>query len=129
MLKLPVLLSLTSILVCFPAQSQQQSLDKGIGSQSEAQSRKASQPTPGCKRGTENCPEVVRLLMPPKTEAEALEEAKQEKEKIDLERRLVDFNGDLAYYTKILAWVAALQLLALCAQAVFLRLAFSGTCQ
>jgi hypothetical protein len=50
--------------------------------------------------------------------------ARDQREKQELERRLVDYNGRLASYTKVLVIVGALQLGALLLQAFFLRLSF-----
>lgn len=52
------------------------------------------------------------------------ESEKERQEKLDLDRKLVNFNGDLAHYTKWLAYIAALQFFALFGQVIFLRLAF-----
>lgn len=48
----------------------------------------------------------------------------QLKERAALDRKLVDYSGELAQYTLALAILAGLQFLALCAQVIFLRLAF-----
>lgn len=54
-----------------------------------------------------------------------LKESKNDRDaKAVLDRKLVDFNGDLAFYTLILAIVAVLQFFALFGQVIFLRLAF-----
>jgi hypothetical protein len=61
------------------------------------------------------------------SEAGLTADAKERAEKAALDRRLVEYNGDLAHYTKVLAIVAALQFAALLAQAAFLLLAFRET--
>src|SRR5713226_1393554 len=83
------------------------------------------------QRGTEQSPVIVRVVPTPKSESETAkdardrqEKAEAERTKAELDRKLVDFNSDLAYYTKILAWVAGFQFLALFGQVIFLRLAF-----
>jgi hypothetical protein len=58
------------------------------------------------------------------TTAELTETSRERAAKALLDKKLVDFNGDLAFYTLILAVVAALQFGALAGQVVFLRLAF-----
>jgi len=60
------------------------------------------------------------VLPTPKTEAEVAEEAKERNEKSDLDRKLVEYNGDLALYTKILALFAFFQFAALLLQARYL---------
>ncbi len=76
-------------------------------------------PTPD-QRGTEQAPLVVRTIPGPTDEAKAAEEAKDRREKAELDRKLVDFNSELAFYTKILAGFAGLQFIALLVQAYWL---------
>ena len=92
--------------------------------QNNNQPQKAEQTTASSQRGTEQFPISVKIFPTPKGEAQTAEDAKERKEKSELDRKLVNFNSDLAYYTMILAWVAALQFIALTAQVIFLRLAF-----
>jgi hypothetical protein len=76
-------------------------------------------------RGTEQSPIVVRVVPAAKSQAESYQDAADRKErteaerkKAELDRQLVDYNGDLAHYTKVLAVIAVLQFLALLAQAI-----------
>jgi hypothetical protein len=82
---------------------------------------------PADNRGTENSPLVVRVVPSTQEAADAARTAEERQEKASLDRRLVDFNGDLAFYTKVLAIFAGFQFLALIGQVVFLRLAFRET--
>ena len=76
------------------------------------------------QRGAPESPLVVKVL-PPGVPDPAIAENKAERaEKRTLDHKLVDFNGDLAHYTEILAILAGLQFIALGAQALFLRAAF-----
>ena len=77
------------------------------------------QPAPD-QRGTDQSPLIVKITPAPKSEANAAEEAKEREEKAKLDTALVKFNGDLAFYTLILAIVAFLQFVALVAQALLL---------
>jgi hypothetical protein len=72
------------------------------------------------QRGTEQSPFVIKQIPTQKDEEETAQNTKERNEKMELDRKLVQFNGDLAYYTKVLAWVAALQLFTLVVQAAFL---------
>lgn len=79
------------------------------------------QQTPAAdQRGTEQSPVVVRVVPGPPEQANAAQDEKDRREKADLDRKLVEYNGDLALYTKILAWFAFFQFLALGAQAYWL---------
>jgi hypothetical protein len=78
-------------------------------SQSQAQQTQ-NQPAPD-QRGTEQNPFIVKAA--PKNEAEAASDAKERQEKSHLDRQLVK-------YTRYLAIIAALQFLALVAQAIYL---------
>ena len=65
---------------------------------------------------------MIKQIPTETNEAERNEKKKTDEAKAELDRKLVEFNGDLAYYTKILAIVAILQFIALCVQAfVFIR--------
>lgn len=81
-------------------------------------------PAPAPQRGTPESPVVVKVLPPEVTDPGIAENKAERAEKRSLDRKLVDFNGDLAHYTEILAILAGLQFLALGAQALFLRAAF-----
>jgi hypothetical protein len=72
------------------------------------------------QRGTEQSPFIVKTIPGPTDEAKAAEEAKERREKAELDKKLVEFNADLAFYTKILAGFAGLQFLALVIQAYWL---------
>jgi hypothetical protein len=78
-------------------------------SQSQAQQTQ-NQPAPD-QRGTEQNPFIVKAA--PKNEAEAASDANERQEKSHLDRQLVK-------YTRYLAIIAALQFLALVAQAIYL---------
>jgi len=67
---------------------------------------------------------TTKLNAPDRIANEIDQKAKERKEKAALDKKLVDFNGDLAFYTEVLAIVAIFQFLALLGQVVFLRLAF-----
>ena len=118
------LLAIVLIIVWMSAQSHQQLQSGGKGGRNQNPTSNTPNRNAICQPGTEKCPAIVKILPTPKNEAEADEDEKQRKEKAELDRKLVKFSGDLAYYTKVLAWVAILQFLVLVAQAIFLRLAF-----
>lgn len=108
------------------AQSQQPSPNAGIAKSNPPQNKAthSAQPNKTDQRGTEETPVIIKISPAQKSETETAEDAKERQEKAELDRKLVDFNRDLAYYTKVLAWVAGLQFLALVGQVIFLRLAF-----
>lgn len=79
------------------------------------------------QRGTEQAPLAVKIVPTPKSDSEAAqdvqdrrERAEAERAKNELDRKLVAFNGDLAYYTELLVVFAGLQFCALVGQIVFL---------
>jgi len=89
---------------------------------------KQSQQQPADKQlGTDQSPIVVKVQPAPDAESKAAEDAKERKEKTELDRKLVEFNGQLAYYTQVLAWVAGLQFLALVAQSLVLVVSLRHT--
>lgn len=99
--------------------------------QPQTDTKQSEHPTTQNQRGTEEWPVIVKILPANKSDAEAAEDARERQEKTEgdrkkteLDTKLVNFNGDLAYYTKVLAWVAGFQFLALIGQVIFLRLAF-----
>jgi len=111
--------------------SQSNATGDGKGKQGKQQTKRTQQVSAAEQRGTEQSPVTVEVVPAQKGEAEAAQDARDrqekaeaEKTKAELDRKLVDFNSDLAYYTKILAWVAGLQFLALFGQLIVLRLAF-----
>jgi hypothetical protein len=89
--------------------------------QNRHQTQGAQQQPAADQRGTDQSPVVVKIAPTPKSEADAAAEAKDRQEKAKLDTALVKFNGDLAFYTLILAIVAALQFIALFVQAILLR--------
>jgi hypothetical protein len=93
------------------------------GSQTQSQPKESQQAPTAEQRGTEQMPFAVKVIPTNESQEKAASDAKDREEKMELDRRLVNFNGDLAYYTKVLVGVAALQFLALILQAFFL----SGT--
>jgi hypothetical protein len=73
---------------------------------------------------TEPPPIPVTIVPSKQTLEEAKSAAAERSQKAELDRKLVDFNHDLAFYTALLAIIAGLQFLALLLQAFFLRRAF-----
>ena len=73
------------------------------------------------QRGTEQSPFIIRTLPSPSDEAKAAEKAKERKEKTELDTKLVNFNGELSFYTMLLASFAAFQLIAMVTQAYSLH--------
>jgi hypothetical protein len=61
------------------------------------------------QRGTDQSPFIVKIPSTPESEAKAAEEADERREKAKLDIALVKFNGDLAFYTLILAIIAGPQ--------------------
>src|SRR5713226_4400394 len=100
------------------AQSQQTPTGRDRN-QTQSQSQH-KQPATSNQQGTEQSPVVVRIQPSQKTETETAEEQKERSEKAELDRKLVNFNGDLAFYTKLLFLVAVIQSGALLVQAYFL---------
>lgn len=74
------------------------------------------------QRGTEQSPLVINQIPTETSEAERAQKTKADTEKTGLDRKLVSFNGDLAYYTEILAIVAIFQFVVLFVQAIVLVL-------
>jgi hypothetical protein len=90
------------------------------GGQTQSQSNEAKQAPATDQRGSDQMPFVIKVLPTKESEEKAASDTNDRKEKMELDRKLVNFNGDLAYYTEVLAWVAALQLVTLIVQAAFL---------
>ena len=119
------------LLAAFASGSWGQSQEPSTGKKSQPQ-QQTKQPDKGAgsdQRGTPDAPVVVKILPTQKSDAESENDKKERDERAEAERKktrldeqLVDFNGDLAYYTKALVWVAVLQFLALIGQVIFLRL-------
>jgi hypothetical protein len=86
------------------------------GSQTQSQPKEAQQAPAADQRGTDKMPFSVKIIPPRESEEKAAADAKTREEKMEFDRKLVNFNGDLAYYTKVLVWVAALQFIALIVQ-------------
>jgi hypothetical protein len=84
----------------------------------QAQPQQTEQAPAKNQRGTEQNPFVIKIEPAPKSEPEPAKDTNTNDEKMELDRKLVKFNGDLAYYTLVLAVVAALQFLALIVQAI-----------
>jgi hypothetical protein len=103
------------------ARSQKPSTPGRAGAQSQRQAAPSQENSAPYQRGTPEAPVVVKVSPGPEDESKAAQDAKDRKEKAELDRKLVDFNGDLAFYTKLLAYVAAFQLMALLIQAYWLR--------
>lgn len=129
-----VILGLALLLAMFGdtwAQSRRQAPRGREGEQLQNQPKQTEQPPTQNQRGTEEAPIIVKVLPTNKSDAEAAEDARERQEKTEIDRKkteldtnLVNFNGDLAYYTKVLALVAGFQFLALIVQAIILALAF-----
>lgn len=117
-------LLLALMLVSVTANSQQDSLLTRERNHSKQQAKEAKQNGKDDQRGSDRSPLFIKVVPTPEGESQAAEDAKEKKEKAELDRKLVDFNGELAYYTKALAWLAFFQFLALGAQVIFLSLAF-----
>jgi hypothetical protein len=103
------------------AQSQKPLPPGSAGAQSKRQPTQAQENPAPYQRGTPEAPVVVKVSPGPEDENKAAEDARDRKEKAELDRKLVDFNGDLAFYTEWLAYVAAFQFIVLLIQAYWLR--------
>jgi hypothetical protein len=86
------------------------------------QSQTSTTQQPADQRGTEQSPLIVKVMPATKSEDETARENRERKEKSEIDRKLLDFNGDLTYYSKFLAWVAGLQFLAIFVVVIFLGL-------
>ena len=105
----------------------QEPVTPGTQAQPAAPVAAEAQPTaPATPLGTEQSPVVVRVLPSAQTPVDPAKEAQEQKERLELNRRLVEFNGDLALYTKVLAGIAGLQVLILGTLIVVVRLAIKG---
>ena len=108
-------------------QSQRDPEHERGGSQTESQRKEAQQAPTTDQRGTDKVPFSVKIIPTTESEEKAAADAKTREEKMELDRKLVEFNGDLAYYTKVLVWVAGLQFIALIGQCVVFALTLSVT--
>jgi hypothetical protein len=97
------------------------------GSQAQSQPKKAQQAPTTDQHGTDQMPFAVKIIPTKESEEKAANDTKDREEKMELDRKLVQFNSDLAYYTKVLAWVAGLQFLALIVQGVVFALTLGAT--
>jgi hypothetical protein len=86
--------------------------------QTQTQTQTTQQKSPADQRGTEQSPLVIKQIPTETSETERAQKTKADEEKAELDRKLVNFNGDLAYYTWILAIVAIFQFIALFVQAI-----------
>lgn len=102
------------------AESQRPAPRGGERSQPQSQPKQTQQTAAPDQRGTEQSPLTVKVIPTPKSTEETARDAKERDEKLELDRKLVELNGDLTYWTKILGIVAGLQFVALFIQAVFL---------
>jgi len=75
-------------------------------SDAHSQRQRAQPPPPADQRGTEQSPLVVKVMP---SEEETAKQDLERKEKSEIDRKLVDFNGNLTYFTRFLAWLAGLQ--------------------
>jgi hypothetical protein len=92
-----------------------------------AQSTDPKQATRDPSLGTDQSPLVIKVAPAPDAKEKTAEDARERKEKLDLDTKLVGFNKDLAFYTEVLAWVAAFQFAALIVQAYFLLRTVRGS--
>jgi hypothetical protein len=97
------------------------------GSQTQSQSKEAQQQRADDQRGTDQMPLSVKVMPTSESEEKTARDTKDREEKMELDRNLVQFNGDMAYYTKVLAWVAGLQLFALIVQAIVFAFTLGAT--
>jgi hypothetical protein len=88
--------------------------------QPQSQPQQTQQAPATDQRGTPQNPLFIQQISPETSEAERAEKAKADHEKENLDRQLVKFSGDLAYYTLALVVVAVLQFVALIVQAIIL---------
>ena len=104
------------------AQSQQPSPSVGeVRQPDQSQTNTAQQPSATDQRGTEKMPLIVKTFPAPKTEEETARETKEREDKAALDRKLVDFNGDLVIASAVLAIIGFFQLIVFGLQARRLR--------
>jgi hypothetical protein len=96
-------------------------------SDAQSQRQRQQQAFPADERGTEQSPLAVKIMPTTKSEEETANENRERKEKSEIDRKLVAFNGDLAYYARLLTWLGGLQFLAIFVQATFLGLTLKTT--
>src|SRR5437016_3096462 len=73
--------------------------------QTQNQTEKSQNKPAVDERGTEQSPLVVKILPILKSEADTGQETNDRNERMEIDRKLVKFNGDLACYTFILILV------------------------
>jgi hypothetical protein len=114
-------ISLALLISAWPAfaQSPQPSPVSGETKTQQIETPNAKQSTID-QRGTDQSPVVVRVVPVQKTPADITEEKSEREQKGELDAKLVQYNGDLAFYTESLAAIAVLQFVALCIQAYWL---------
>lgn len=78
--------------------------------QPQSKSRGPQQSSKADQRGTEKAPLIVKLAPSPNADAEAVAQATERKEKLDLDRQLVHYTDNLGIVTAILAAIGVLQL-------------------
>jgi hypothetical protein len=103
-----------------PAYSQEQSPGGGISAQQEQPQSSAPQKSPASnEQATSQPPFIVNVVPAPKTEEERAEEARERKEKAELDTRLVDFTAGLFYATLAVAIATIFLVIATAGLAVF----------
>jgi hypothetical protein len=90
------------------------------GKRPQEQPAQTQQTTPDDKRGTEQSPLIVKMVPAQKDQNDTKREDQERSQKEELDRQLVDFNGQLAKYTLWLVIVAILQFAVLGIQALVL---------
>jgi hypothetical protein len=98
------LICLTASALC--AQSQHPAPTPGKQSKPVQEKANATTQEPYAdQRGTEQSPLVVKTIQPPKTQEEIDREKADHDEKAANDRRVIDYTGALADYTRALAWL------------------------
>lgn len=100
-----------------------------VNQKDQTESQDAPPPANGQQQGTEDRPVVVKVLPTEKTKEEATADTEERKEKVENDRKLVDFNGQLAAGTFLLATVGVLQLLVFGYQAYKLKQTVDGAAE
>lgn len=95
--------------------------------QTQTQTQKPEKKSSNDQRGTEQSPLIIKQIPSETSEAERAQKTKADEEKAELDRKLVKFNGDLAYYTWILAIVAIFQFISIFVQAIVFILTLRAT--
>lgn len=95
-----VVLCLIALVIAGDVSAQSQGPAPPVGEQRQAQPNPAQENPKANPQTAAQAPITVNVLPTPKTEAERADEARERKEKADLDRRLVQFTADLATYTE-----------------------------